>query len=93
MSDRKRREVGPQVLDTAEVSVDVLLGSSVLQVGQLGRLEDGTILELDTLVGEPLAVKVGNTVIARGEAVVIDDRLGVRLTEVTRGLDSDGGAP
>jgi flagellar motor switch protein FliN/FliY len=50
-------------------------------VSEVFSIGDGTILELDKLAGEPLDVKANGVLIAKGEAVVVDENFGVRITE------------
>ena len=62
--------------------ISVELGKTQLPLAAILRLESGSIIELDRLEGEPLDVKAGGRLIARGVAVVVNGRLGVRLTEI-----------
>lgn len=66
------------------VKVQVLLGRSRMEIGELMQLKAGDIVELDRRVGEPVDVFVNNRMIARGEVVLIDHALGVTLTEIIR---------
>ena len=66
------------------VKVQAVLGRSRMPVGELLRLKTGTVVELDRRVGEPVDIFVNDRVIARGEVVMIDNALGVTLTEVVR---------
>ncbi len=62
--------------------VTLEVGRTRLAVRDLLQLTHGAILELDRLAGEPLDVLVNGVCVARGEVVVVNDRFGVRLTEV-----------
>jgi flagellar motor switch protein FliN/FliY len=64
------------------VEVTVEIGRRSMKIAELLRIGPGSVLELDKAAGEPLDVYVNNRRIARGEAVVVGDRYGVRLTEV-----------
>lgn len=64
------------------VNVTLEVGRTRLAVRDLLQLTQGAILELDRLAGEPLDVLVNGVRVARGEVVVVNDRFGVRLTEV-----------
>lgn len=64
------------------VELTVEIGRRVTKIGDILRLRVGSILELSKAAGEPLDLYVNNHPIARGEAVVIGDRYGVRVTEV-----------
>ncbi len=62
--------------------VSVELGRTSVQIGDLLQLAQGSIVELTKLAGEPLDVLVHGKLVARGEAVVINDQFGVRLTDI-----------
>jgi flagellar motor switch protein FliN/FliY len=63
-----------------EVSVE--LGSTSMLVNDLLQLGQGSVIELNKLAGEPLEILVNHTLIARGEAVVINEKFGVRITDI-----------
>jgi len=69
------------ILDVA-VSVALEVGRAQITVRELLQLTQGSILELDRSAGEPLDVLVNGVPVARGEVVVINDKFGIRLTEV-----------
>lgn len=69
------------VLDVP-VEVTIELGRRSMRIADVLRLGPGSTLELDKVSGDPLDIYVNNQLIARGEAVVIGERYGVRLTEV-----------
>jgi len=71
------------------VELTIELGRKTTRIGDVLRLGPGSILELSKANGEPLDVYVNNRLIARGEAVVIGERYGIRLTEV---VVMDGGS-
>ena len=78
-------ETGNITLDAVSdipVNVSVVLGKTSMQVNQLLKLGRGAVIELDRKVGEPLDIFVNNRLVARGEVVVVEDKLGIRLTEV-----------
>ena len=66
------------------VQVQAVLGRSRMEIGELMRLRPGDVVELDRRVGEPVDIYVNNRLIARGEVVLIDNALGVTLTEIVR---------
>lgn len=66
------------------VKVQAVLGRSRMDIGELLRLKQGAVVELDRRVGEPVDIFVNNRLIARGEVVLIDSALGVTLTEIVR---------
>jgi flagellar motor switch protein FliN/FliY len=66
------------------VQVSAVLGRSTMQVSQLLKLGRGAVVELDRKVGEAIDIYVNNRLIARGEVVVVDDHLGVTMTEIIK---------
>jgi len=66
------------------VQVSAVLGTATMQVSQLLKLGRGAVVELDRRVGEAIDVYVNNRLVARGEVVVVDDRLGVTMTEIIK---------
>jgi flagellar motor switch protein FliN len=66
------------------VQVSAVLGRSRMDVGDLLKLGPGTVLELDRKVGEAIDIYVNNRLVARGEVVLVEDRLGVTMTEVIK---------
>lgn len=73
-----------QVFDVP-VTVSAVLGSSRMPVGDLLKLAPGAVLELDRKVGEAIDILVNNRLVARGEVVLVDERLGVTMTEIIKG--------
>lgn len=72
------------------VELTIELGRKQVKIGDVLRLGPGSVLELDKANGEPLDVYVNNRLVARGEAVVVGERYGIRLIEVLVGEDSGG---
>lgn len=66
------------------VQVTVVLGKANMQVNQLLKLGRGAVIELDRKVGEPIDIFVNNRLVARGEVVVVEDRIGVTMTEIIK---------
>lgn len=66
------------------VQISVILGSTNMQVSQLLKLGRGAVVELDRKVGEPIDIYVNNRLIAKGEVVVVEDRIGVTMTEIIK---------
>ena len=66
------------------VQVSAVLGRSKMEVGELLKLGPGTVLELDRRVGEAIDIYVNNRLVARGEVVLVEDKLGVTMTEVIK---------
>ena len=66
------------------VQVSAVLGKASMEVSQLLKLGAGAVVELDRKVGEAIDIYVNNRLVARGEVVVIEDRLGVTMTEIIK---------
>jgi flagellar motor switch protein FliN/FliY len=66
------------------VQVSAVLGRAKMDVGELLKLGPGTVLELDRKVGEAIDIYVNNRLVARGEVVLVEDKLGVTMTEVIK---------
>jgi flagellar motor switch protein FliN/FliY len=66
------------------VTVSAVLGKATMQVNQLLKLGRGAVVELDRKVGEAIDIYVNNRLVARGEVVVVDERLGVTMTEIVK---------
>lgn len=66
------------------VQVSAVLGRARMDVGELLKLGPGTVLELDRKVGEAIDIYVNNRLVARGEVVLVEDKLGVTMTEVIK---------
>jgi flagellar motor switch protein FliN/FliY len=72
-----------QVLDVP-VTVSAVLGRSRMEISQLLKLAPGQLLELDRRVGEAIDIYVNNRLVARGEVVVVEEKLGVTMTEIIK---------
>ena len=77
----------PPVFDVP-VGISAVLGKASLSVAQLLKLGQGSVLELDRKVGEAIDIYVNNRLVARGEVVVVDERLGVTMTEIIKTEDT-----
>ena len=66
------------------VQVSAVLGKANMQVSQLLKLGRGAVVELDRKVGEAIDIYVNNRLVARGEVVVVEDKLGVTMTEIIK---------
>jgi flagellar motor switch protein FliN/FliY len=67
------------------VQVSAVLGKATMEVNQLLKLGRGAVVELDRKVGEAIDIYVNNRLVARGEVVIVEDRLGVTMTEIIKG--------
>jgi flagellar motor switch protein FliN/FliY len=70
------------------VNISAVLGRASLSVAQLLQLGQGSVLELDRKVGEAIDIYVNNRLVARGEVVIVDERLGVTMTEIIKDGDA-----
>src|SRR5690606_37389516 len=86
-ADKSAHDLAP-VFDVP-VNISAVLGKSHMTVAQLLKLGRGSVLELDRKVGEAIDIVVNNRLVARGEVVVIEDRLGVTMTEIIKIEDSN----
>jgi flagellar motor switch protein FliN/FliY len=69
------------------VQVSAVLGRARMEVGELLNLGPGTVLELDRKVGEAIDIYVNNRLVARGEVVLVEDKLGVTMTEIIKAAE------
>lgn len=72
------------------VSISAVLGRATMSVAQLLQLQSGSVLDLDRKVGEAIDIYVNNRLVARGEVVIVDERLGVTMTEIIKDGDTQG---
>src|ERR1044071_219582 len=70
------------LLMDVSMRVTVELGRTRMQLSQILELQHGSVVELDRLAGDPVDVFVNDVMVARGEVVVVDDKFGVRITEM-----------
>ena len=87
LSDEKSEITGEEKrkLDTIldiPVTISMEVGRSKINIRNLLQLNQGSVVELDRVAGEPLDVLVNGTLIAHGEVVVVNDKFGIRLTDV-----------
>ena len=71
-----------KVLENIDVELTVEVGRTEITIRELLRLNEGSVVELDRLAGDPLDILVNNTKIANGEVVMIGERFGVRFGEI-----------
>jgi len=73
-----------EALFDVPVQVSAVLGRARMPVGDLLKLAPGAVLELDRKVGEAIDIYVNNRLVARGEVVLVEDKLGVTMTEIIK---------
>jgi len=78
----KGLRIGEGTLSEIPIEVTAELGKANLTLREMLEISEGSIIELGRLAGEPLDLKVGESVIAQGEVVAIDDNYGIRITNV-----------
>ena len=82
---QERSQPGTENLDVVldlELTAAALLGGVEMPIGQILSLTPGSIIEMDRPVDEPIDLLVNDKLVARGEVVVVDEKFGVRITEV-----------
>ncbi len=80
--DNNRVELTLEALYDVPVQVSVVLGSTSMLLSNILKLGKGAVIELERAVGEPIDIYVNNKIVAKGEIVIVDDKIGVTLTEV-----------
>jgi flagellar motor switch protein FliN/FliY len=84
-ADRSEEEASPSDLERIleiPLEISVELGRKRLRISELLAITVGSVVELGTAAGTPLAIYANNTLIARGEAVIVGERYGVRVTDI-----------
>ena len=78
------QELNLQAVYDIPLKVKVVLGSTELKLNQILKLGKGAVVELDKKVGDPVDLFVGDKLVARGEIVLVDNKVGVTLTELAK---------
>jgi flagellar motor switch protein FliN/FliY len=86
--DREKAAADLAPVFDVPVNIQAVLGRTQMEVADLLRLAPGSVLELDRRVGEAIDIYVNNRLVARGEIVLVDERLGVTMTEIIK--DGEG---
>ena len=86
MTGNRRDESGYNIdaMLNVGLNVEIVLGKTRMPISQLLKLSRGSIIELDKKIGEPVDVVINDRLVARGEVVVVEDRLGVTMTEIVK---------
>ena len=69
-------------LNDVDIDVVAVLGTADLKISQVLQLGRGAVVELDRLIDEPIDIRAERQLVARGEVVIVEDRLAIQLTEV-----------
>lgn len=83
--EEKERETDTdklRALENIEVEMSVEVGRTEISISELLRLNEGSVVELDRLAGEPLDILVNGTLIAKGEVVMVGERFGIRFSDI-----------
>jgi flagellar motor switch protein FliN/FliY len=87
--DTKETEL--EALLDVDVEITAVLGTSMMPISQILKLGRGAVVELNRNVGEDIEIHANNRIVAHGEVVVIDDRLGVNLTDIVVMVEAQKG--
>ncbi len=79
---RSQKTDNIELLMDVSLRVTVELGRTRMQLAQILELQHGSVVELDRIAGDPVDIFVNDCMVARGEVVVVDDKFGVRITEM-----------
>src|SRR5882757_1100425 len=82
--DSTRSAADLEAVFDVPVQVSAVLGRARMDVGELLRLGPGAVLELDRKVGEAIDIYINNRLVARGEVVLVEEKLGVTMTEIIK---------
>lgn len=80
----KSEEASLEAVYDIPVTVSAVLGNTKMHIHQLLKLGRGAVVELDRKVGEAIDIYVNDRLVARGEVVIVDDKLGVTMTEIVK---------
>ncbi len=83
-AEPKRAAADLEAVYDVPVTVQAILGKSAMEVSELLKLGKGTVVQLDRKVGEAIDIYVNDRLVARGEVVLVEDRLGVTMTEIIK---------
>ena len=86
--EEEKQDITPEIEEKLKkfldlpLLVEVVVGSTKLTLGEILNLGPGSVVELDNLVEEPVDVKVNGKLVAKGEIVVVEDKFGVKITDI-----------
>lgn len=83
--ETKRTAADLEAVFDVAVNVSAVLGKATMEVSQLLKLGRGAVVELDRKIGEAIDIYVNDRLVARGEVVLVEDRLGITMTEIVKG--------
>jgi flagellar motor switch protein FliN/FliY len=82
----KGTEAGLEAVYDVPVTVKAVLGTTAMNISQLLKLGRGAVVELDRKVGDAIDIYVNDRLVARGEVVIVEDKLGVTMTEIVKSM-------
>jgi len=82
--DNGLEEVNLESISDIPVEISAVLGKTTMPVSQLLKLGRGAVVKLDRKVGEPIDIFVNNRLIAKGEVVLVENKIGITMTEIMR---------
>jgi flagellar motor switch protein FliN/FliY len=82
--DSANEEVDLDSISDIPVEISAVLGRATMSVSQLLKLGRGAVVKLNRKVGEPIDIFVNNRLVARGEVVLVENKIGITLTEIIR---------
>lgn len=82
----KGAEAGLEAVYDVPVTVKAVLGTTAMNISQLLKLGRGAVVELDRKVGDAIDIYVNDRLVARGEVVIVEDKLGVTMTEIVKSI-------
>ena len=77
-------DINLEALYDIPVQISVVLGRTTMQVSQLLQLGRGAVIELDRNVGEAIDIYVNNRLVAKGEVIIVENKIGITLTEIVK---------
>lgn len=83
-TDIKRVATDLEAVFDVAVNVSAVLGKATMEVSQLLKLNRGAVVELDRKIGEAIDIYVNDRLVARGEVVLVEERLGITMTEIVK---------
>lgn len=81
-SSNSNEDINMDVILDIPVTISMEIGNTKINIRNLLQLNQGSVVELDRMAGEPLDVRVNGTLIAHGEVVVVNEKFGIRLTDI-----------
>lgn len=84
LSGEEGADINLDAISDIPVEISAVLGQTTMPISQLMKLGRGAVVKLDRKVGEPIDIYVNDRLIARGEVVIVENRIGVTMTEIIK---------